>query len=99
MTKPRQNTEPRWARYLASDRKVSAGQVCAKGIRVPVSVILDSLAEGASAADILRSYPTLKPAHVRAAVAYAADLVREEELTPIASDAHQTRRESPRRAG
>ena len=88
-----------WTKYLSSRASVCGGQLCAKGTRVPVAVILESLAEGATEADILRSYPTLKPIHVRAALAYAAQLVREEQLTPLAGLAPQARRESPRRAG
>jgi uncharacterized protein (DUF433 family) len=99
MKKQPRAVTPGWVRYLASDPAISGGQLCAKGTRVPVSVILDSLAEGASADEILRSYPSLKKVHVRAALAYAADLSREEELTPMASHAHQARRESSRRAG
>src|SRR6266540_478822 len=66
--------------YLTSDPAVCGGQLCAKGTRVLVTVILDSLAEGASREEILRSYPTLVPAHVDAALAYAAELAREESL-------------------
>jgi len=92
-------TRARWSKYLTARPDVCAGQLCAKGTRVPVAVILDSLAEGASQAEILRSYRTLKPAHIRAALAYAADLAREEELTPLTSHAHQARREPARRTG
>jgi uncharacterized protein (DUF433 family) len=46
-------------------------------------VILDSLAEGASKEEILRSYPSLKADHVDAALAYAAELAHEERLVPI----------------
>jgi uncharacterized protein (DUF433 family) len=67
--------------------------------RVPVAVILDSLAEGATDDEIVRSYPSLKAAHIRAAIAYAAALAREEELTPLSTDAHKTRREPARRTG
>jgi uncharacterized protein (DUF433 family) len=88
-----------WTRYLVSRRGVCGGQLCAKGTRVPVAVILDTLAEGASEAAILRSFPSLKPAHIRAAIAYAADLAREEELTPLTQHAPKARRESSRRAG
>ena len=88
-----------WEKHLVSTPGISSGQLCAKGTRVPVTVILDSLAEGASAAQIIESYPSLKPAHVRAAIAYAAALAREELLIPLADDAHQARRERPRRAG
>lgn len=62
---------------------VCDGQLCAKGTRVPVTVILDSLAEGASREEILRSYPSLKPSHIDAALAYAAELAREEMLIPL----------------
>lgn len=48
-----------------------------------VTVILDSLAEGASRDEILRSHPTLKPEHLDAALAYAAELAHEESLLPL----------------
>jgi uncharacterized protein (DUF433 family) len=88
-----------WPKHLIARANVCGGQLCAKETRVPVAVILDSLAEGASHAQVLRSYPTLKPVHIQAALAYAAELAREEELTPLATHAHQTRREPARRTG
>jgi len=42
-----------------------------------VSVILDILAARASGEEILQSYPSLTPADIDAAIAYAAQLVRE----------------------
>jgi uncharacterized protein (DUF433 family) len=59
-----------WRHYLSTDPKVCAGQLCAKGTRVLVTNILDSLAEGATQAEILRSYPTLQPGHIHAALAW-----------------------------
>lgn len=41
------------------------------------SVVLDNLASGLSAAEIVRLYPTLTPEDVAAAIAYAAELARE----------------------
>ena len=72
-----------WQKYLSSDQSVSGGQLCAKGTRVPVTVILDSFAEGATREEILHSYPSLKGEHLEAALAYAAELAREEALLPI----------------
>jgi len=72
-----------WQKYLESKPEVCGGEICAKGTRIPVTVILDSLAEGSSREDILRSYPSLKPAHIDAALAYAAELAHEERLVPI----------------
>jgi uncharacterized protein (DUF433 family) len=72
-----------WQDYFESKPDVCGGEICAKGTRIPVTVILDSLAEGSSKQDILRSYPSLKPAHVDAALAYAAELAHEERMIPI----------------
>ena len=42
-----------------------------------VSIILDNLSAGVSREEILESYPSLTPADIQAAIAYAADLARE----------------------
>jgi uncharacterized protein (DUF433 family) len=72
--------------YLVSDLQICGGQVCAKGTRIPVTVILDSLAEGNTREEILRSYPPLTPEHLDAALVYAAELAREEALLPLRSE-------------
>jgi uncharacterized protein (DUF433 family) len=72
-----------WRKYIISDPQICHGQLCAKGTRVMVTNILDSLAEGASQEEILRSYPSLKPEHIDAAIAYAAELAHEESLLPL----------------
>ena len=58
------------------------GAACFRGTRIPVSVVLDNLAAGASAATILDAYPTLKPQHIPAAIGYAAELARE-RIVPL----------------
>ncbi|MCS7190890.1 MAG: DUF433 domain-containing protein [Fimbriimonadales bacterium] len=63
-----------------SDPNICQGQVCIKGTRIPVSVVLDNLAAGMSVEEILRSYPTLSPEAIRAALAYAAELAKEQLL-------------------
>ncbi len=72
-----------WREHLARDEAVCHGQLCAVGTRVMVTCILDSLAEGCTSEEILRSYPTLQPVHLEAAMAYAAELAREEALLPV----------------
>ena len=72
-----------WRQFLNSDPQVCSGQLCAKGTRVFVTNILDSLAEGAARDEILRSYPSIRPEHIDAAVAYAAELAREESILPL----------------
>lgn len=75
-----------WREYLANDPNICGGQLCAKGTRVLVTVILDSLAEGSSREEILRSYPSLQPLHLDAALAYAAELAHEESLLPLRAE-------------
>ncbi len=72
-----------WRNYLTSDPEVCHGQLCVKGTRVMVTNILDSLAEGSSNEEILKSYPSITHQHIEAAMAYAADLAREESLLPV----------------
>jgi uncharacterized protein (DUF433 family) len=42
-----------------------------------VSVVLDNIAAGVDRSEILASYPSLEPADIDAALAYAAELARE----------------------
>jgi uncharacterized protein (DUF433 family) len=66
-----------WRARITSDPAVCHGKACIKGTRIPVSVILDNLAVGESNSEILRLYPTLHPEDIVAAIAYAAELMRE----------------------
>jgi predicted nuclease of predicted toxin-antitoxin system len=45
-------------------------------------VVLDNLAANETPERILEQYPSLKPEHISAAIAYAADLARE-RIVPI----------------
>jgi uncharacterized protein (DUF433 family) len=72
-----------WRQHLAKDPQVCHGQLCARGTRVLVTNILDSLAENATRDEILRSYPSLRLEHIEAAMAYAAELAREESILPL----------------
>ena len=72
-----------WQEFLSSSPQVCSGEICATGTRIPVTVILDSLAEGATREEIMASYPSLSVHHISAALAYAAELAHEERLVPI----------------
>jgi uncharacterized protein (DUF433 family) len=71
-----------WQDFIGSDPGICGGQ-CAAGTRIPVTVILDNLAEGSTWEEILRSYPPLRAEHLDAALAYAAELAHEESLVPL----------------
>jgi len=66
-----------WKERIRVNPAVCHGKACIRGTRVMVSVILDNVAAGTPRSEILASYPALKPEDIDAAVAYAAELVRE----------------------
>ena len=65
------------------------GKPCIRGTRIWVSLIVDNLAEGVSEAELLEAYPQLKPEDIRAALAFAAEMVRE-RIIPISMETSRT---------
>ena len=51
--------------------RVCNGKPVIKGTRIPVSVILEQIAEGESWDDVLSGYPELRKADIQAALLYA----------------------------
>jgi uncharacterized protein (DUF433 family) len=66
-----------WRSRITIDPAVCHGKACIKGTRIMASVVLDNLAAGQSADEIVQLYPTLRRDDVIAAMAYAAELARE----------------------
>lgn len=59
------------------DPKVCTGKPCIRGTRIYIAIILDALAEGLTPEEIIDHYGSLKIENIRAAVACAAELARE----------------------
>jgi uncharacterized protein (DUF433 family) len=57
---------------------VAGGEALIKGTRVTLRTVLASLAEGATTDEILKDFPTLTEADVRAAIAFAAASAQED---------------------
>jgi uncharacterized protein (DUF433 family) len=57
---------------VVRDRKVCGGEPRIRGTRIHVAVVLDSLVDGLTPADIVDCYPPLTEKDVRAVVACAA---------------------------
>jgi len=74
-----------WQQRVHTDPTICHGKPCIRGTRIMLSVILDNLAEGLTAEEIVEEYPPLTVADVQAAIAYAAALARDEELIPLRS--------------
>jgi uncharacterized protein (DUF433 family) len=73
-----------WHNHIFVDPEIHHGEPCIKGTRVPVSMIVGSVADGMSFDEILDEYPQLKKESIQAALAYAAEVVRQEIFLPLA---------------
>ncbi|MCL5770985.1 MAG: DUF433 domain-containing protein [Actinobacteria bacterium] len=62
---------------ISVDPNICFGKPCIRGTRIWVSLILDFLANGMSAEEILEEYPQLTKESIRAAIAYGAEMSRE----------------------
>jgi uncharacterized protein (DUF433 family) len=66
-----------WRERITVNPAICHGKACIRGSRIMVSVVVDNVAAGVSRDEILKSYPQLSNADIDAALAYAAELVRE----------------------
>ena len=72
-----------WKDHIIIDQDLHHGDPCIKGTRIPVVTIVGSLADGMTAAEIIAVYPQLDAIKIQAALAYAADVMRQEMLLPF----------------
>lgn len=79
-------TTPVLVERIVRDPKICGGQPVFKGTRVLLRTILASLAAGDSPELLLRSFPTLKPEDIQAAIAFAAASAEEDLPVPAAPE-------------
>jgi uncharacterized protein (DUF433 family) len=72
-----------WQHRVSIDPDLRHGEPCIRGTRIPVALILGSLADGMTEEEIRRAYPKLAPEDILAALAYAAEAVHFETLAPL----------------
>jgi uncharacterized protein (DUF433 family) len=69
-----------WQSHIERVPGVMLGKPVFRGTRITVEFVLERLAQGARPDDLVRSHPPLAAEHVKAALAYALSLVRQDEL-------------------
>ena len=74
--------------HIVRDSTICGGEPVVKGTRVTLRTVLASLAEGASADEILADFPTLTAEDVRAVVAFAAASTEEDLPVPSVPALH-----------
>jgi uncharacterized protein (DUF433 family) len=68
---------------IVVDPKVLAGKPVVRGTRISVEFVVDLLATGWTHTQILASYPHLVEDDIRACLAYASQILREEKVYPL----------------
>jgi uncharacterized protein (DUF433 family) len=65
---------------ITLDPKVFGGKPCIRGLRFPVSKLLDLFASGMAQEEILSDYPYLEKEDIIQAIKYAAWILQEETV-------------------
>ena len=69
---------------ITIDLKILAGKPIIKGTRISVEFVLELLSSGMTIKEILKEYPHLKKEDVLAALHYATQVLKHEEVYPVA---------------
>jgi uncharacterized protein (DUF433 family) len=72
-----------WRERIVIDPNIHQGVPCIKGTRVPVSVLIGSIADGDSVGDLLAACPWLTAEDIHAALKFAAEAVNSADFIPL----------------
>ncbi len=75
-----------WRDRIVVDPAIHHGDPCIKHTRVPVSVIVGSMADGDMAEQILDAWPQLTGEDIKAALKFAAEAVNTTDFVPLHRD-------------
>jgi uncharacterized protein (DUF433 family) len=74
-----------WQQRVVVESDIHHGEPCIAGTRIPVRMIVGSLADGLTFEQIVAEYPQLSPEDILAALAYAAEVLHQESLLPLSA--------------
>jgi uncharacterized protein (DUF433 family) len=75
-----------WRDRISIDPSIHHEKPCIKGTRVPVSVVVGSIADGDTPERIMQSWPQLTAEDIIAALKFAANAAGRSDLVPSLSD-------------
>lgn len=67
---------------ITFDPQIMNGQACIRGMRIPVSLIINLVAHGKSFLEIIEEYPDLNMLDIQQALEYGSWLAREQVYLP-----------------
>ena len=69
-----------WRDHISIDSGVLVGKPVIRGTRIAVEFVVDLLAQGWSADDVVRNYPGISIEQIRACLLYASDILKAERV-------------------
>jgi uncharacterized protein (DUF433 family) len=72
-----------WQDRIVIEPDLHHGEACIRGTRIPVTMIVGSLADGMTHEEIRQAYPQLTTEDIQAALSYAAETLRSDVLSPL----------------
>lgn len=63
---------------ITFDSRIMAGQACIRGMRIPVSLVVNLVAHGKTVLEIIEEYPDLDEEDIKQCLEYVAWLAREQ---------------------
>ena len=72
-----------WEGRIVIDPEILCGKPVIKGTRLAVEFIVDLLAQGWTAADVLKNYPGVTQEDILACLAYASAILHAEKVYPV----------------
>jgi uncharacterized protein (DUF433 family) len=69
-----------WSNWIVADPKVMMGKPVISGTRITVELILEKLAAGEAVEQLIEAHPRLTPEAIRAALAFASDVLHSETI-------------------
>jgi uncharacterized protein (DUF433 family) len=70
--------------YIELNPRIMMGKPVIKGTRISVESLLEKLAAGETETDILEAHPPLQKQDIKAALAFAAQSLKGENIYPVA---------------
>ena len=67
-----------WRDHIVREPGICGGLPTMKGTRILLRQVLADVATGAMEPEIIAAYPSLKPAHIKAAIAFAAHSAKDD---------------------
>jgi uncharacterized protein (DUF433 family) len=72
-----------WQDYIYTNPKIGFGKPIFRGTRIKVSFVLELMGAGWTAEQMATEFEGIEPEHLKAAAAFAAEMIKDEEYAAI----------------